>query len=117
MRLELAERAGPLPLTVAEDPRHRQLRVVVDDRPRQTPEVVKRGVVSLTERFGRLSRERLHERIVAVRQINDQEMRLALNAVDHDESFAEVRFARRPQDARAARTSLARSASAPARTP
>ena len=46
----------------------------------------------LAERLGRLGRKRFHERVIAVRQIDNQVVRLAFDAVDHDEGFAEVRL-------------------------
>ena len=44
----------------------------------------------LAERLGRLGRKRLHERVVAVREIDDQVVRFAFDASDHDQRFAEV---------------------------
>ena len=90
MRLELAEDLRPLARAVPENPRHRQLGVVIDDAPRHPTEVPERRVVPVTERLRRLGRKRLHERVVAVREIDDQVVRFAFDASDHDQCFAEV---------------------------
>ena len=52
MRLRLAEYPRPLAQPVAEDARHRQLGVVVEDRARHLAEKTKRRVVPVAERFG-----------------------------------------------------------------
>ena len=44
----------------------------------------------VAERLRRLGRKGLHERVVAVRQIHDQVVRLAFDAVDDHQRFAEV---------------------------
>ena len=90
MRLEFAEDLRPLARAVPENPRHRQLRVVVDDAPRHATEVAERGGVPVAERLRRLGRKRLHKPVVAVREIDDQGVRLAFDASDHDQRFAEV---------------------------
>ena len=90
VRLEFAEDLGPLARAVTENPRHRQLGVVVDDATRYAAEIVKRRVVPVTERLRRLGRKRLHERVVAVRQIHDQVVRLAFEAGDDHQRFTEV---------------------------
>ena len=90
MRLELAEDSRPLAGAVTEHPRHRQLGVVVDDATRHAADVVERSVVPIAERRRRLRRKGLHERVVAVRQIHDQVVRLAFDAVDDHQRFAEV---------------------------
>ena len=90
MRVELAEALRSLPRAVPENLRHRQRGVVVDDATRHAAEVAERGVVSFAKRLRRLGRKRLHERVVAVRQIHDQVVRLAFDAVDDHQGFAEV---------------------------
>ena len=82
VRLELAEDSRQLAGAVTEHPRHRQRGVVVDDAPRHAADVVDRSVVPIAERLRRLRRKGLHERVVAVRQIHDQVVRLAFDAVD-----------------------------------
>ena len=44
----------------------------------------------VAERLRRLGRKRLHKPVVAVREIDDQVVRLAVDASDHDQCFAEV---------------------------
>ena len=44
----------------------------------------------VAERLRRLGRKRLHKPVVAVREIDDQVVRLAFDASDHDQRFAEV---------------------------
>ena len=90
MRLELAEDLRPLARAVPEDPRHRQLRVVVDDAPRHAAEVVERGVVPGAERLRRLGRKRLHKPVVAVREVDDQVVCLLFDPGDHHQRFAKV---------------------------
>ena len=90
VRLEFAEDLRPLARAVPEHPRHRQLRVVVDDAPRHATDVAERGGVPVAERLRRLGRKRLHKPVVAVREIDDQVVRLAFDASDHDQRFADV---------------------------
>ena len=82
MRLQLAEHARSLSHPVAQDARHRQRRVVVQDRARHLAEELERGVVPVTERFGGLRRIGLHETGVAVRQVHRKEVDLALDPGD-----------------------------------
>ena len=44
----------------------------------------------IAERLGRLSRKRLHEPVVAVRELDDQVVRFAFDVVNNHQSFAEV---------------------------
>ena len=90
MRLKLAEGLRRLACAVPKNPRYGQLGVVVDDATRHAAEVGERGVVPSAERLRRLSRKRLHERVVAVRQIDDQVVRLAFDAGDDHQRFTEV---------------------------
>ena len=90
VRLELAEDSRPLAGAVTEHPRHRQRGVVVDDAPRHAADVVDRSGVPIAERLRRLRRKGLHARVVAVRQIHAQVVRLAVDAVDDHQRFADV---------------------------
>src|SRR3954453_24164798 len=90
MRLQLAEHARPLPPPVAQDPRHRQGGVVVQDRARHLAEEAERGVMSVTERFGALRRIGLYETGVAVRQVHRKEVDLALSPGDLRQCLAKV---------------------------
>ena len=90
MGLQLAEHARPLSHPVAQDARHRQLRVVVQDRARHLAEELERGVVPVTERFGGLRRIGLHETGVAVRQVHRKEVDLALDPGDLRQRLAKI---------------------------
>ena len=90
VRLEFAEHSRALAFAVAKDFRHRDLGVVVDDVARHAAEVLKRGVVSLAECFRRLGGKSLYEGVVAVRQVDHQEVCLALDSADDYDGFAEV---------------------------
>ena len=90
MRLQFTEHPGPLAPAVAQNPRHRQGRVVVEDAAWHAAEVPKRCVVPLAKRFRRLGRESFYESVIAMRQIDHQVVRLALYAVNDHQSFTEV---------------------------
>ena len=92
MRLQLAEHARPLPCSVAQDPRHRQLGVVVQDRRRHAAEERERRNVTGAERLRRLRRIGLHEAGIAVRQVHREEVDLPLHPADHRQRLAEVRL-------------------------
>jgi len=68
MRLQFAEHARPLPGSVAQDPPHRQLGVVVQDRRRHTAEERERRRMPGAECLRRLRRIGLHGASVAVRR-------------------------------------------------
>ena len=70
MRLQLAKHPRALAFAVAQDLRHRDRRVVVDDRAWYAAEVAKRGVVTFAECLRRLRRKGFHESVIAVRQID-----------------------------------------------
>ena len=90
MRLQLAEDPRPLAHPVAQDARHRQRGVVVQDRARHLAEEAERGVVPVTERFGGLRRIGLHETGVAVRQVHRKEVDLALHPGDLRQRLAKI---------------------------
>src|SRR5215212_4138458 len=56
MRLQLGKGAGPLPLAATQDPGHRQLGVVVEDRTRHPAQEGKGRVVAVEEGLGALGR-------------------------------------------------------------
>ena len=64
--------------------------LVVDDASRHPTEVAERGVVPVAERFRRLGGKRLHKPVVAVREVDDQVVRLLFDAGDHHQRFAKV---------------------------
>ena len=90
VRLQLAEHARPLPGAVAQDARHRQLGVVIQDRHRHAAEERERRHLPGTERLRRLRRIRLHEPGVAVRQVHGKEVDLAFHPADHRQRLAKV---------------------------
>src|SRR4051812_43534423 len=90
MRLQLAEHARPLPHPVAQNARHRQRCIVVQDRARHLAEEAERGVVPVTERFSGFRRIGLHETGVAVRQVHRKEVDLALHPGDFCQCLAEI---------------------------
>ena len=92
MRLQFAEHARPLPRSVAQDPRHRQLGVVIQDRRRHPAEERERRNMPGAERLRRLRRIGLHEAGVAVRQVHREEVDLPFHPADHRQRLAEVRL-------------------------
>ena len=90
MRLQLAEHARALSHPIAQDARHRQRRVVVQDRARHLAEERECGVVPVTERFGGLRRIGLHKTGVAVRQVHRKEVDLALDPGDLRQRLAKI---------------------------
>ena len=55
-------------------------------------EKVERGDMAVAERFRRLGRIRLDEDRVALRQVDDEEMDLLLDAADDGKRFAKIRL-------------------------
>ena len=90
MGLQLGKDPGALALAIAQDARHRQRAVVVEDRPRHPAEEGERRIVAVTERLARLPGIRLHEARVAVRQVHREEVDLLFLAPDHRRRLAEV---------------------------
>src|ERR1700682_615489 len=88
--LQLAEDFSPQPPAVAQDARHRQLGVVVQDRARHPAEELEADVVPFAEGFATLRRIGLHQTAVAVRQVHRKKMDLLLNSADYSQRFAEV---------------------------
>ena len=90
VRLQLGEHARALPLAVAQNARHRDLGVVVEDRLRHAAEERERLHVPVAERLRRLCRVGHHEDGVRVRQVQREEVDLALHATDDPDRLAEV---------------------------
>ena len=90
MRLQLAEHPRALAHPVAEDARHRQRGVVVQDRARHLAEEPEGSVVPVTERFGGLRRIGLHKTGVAVRQVHRKKVDLALDPGDLRQHLAKI---------------------------
>src|SRR5689334_14945878 len=90
MGLQLAEHTRALSHPIAQDARHRQRRVVVQDRARHLAEERECGVVPVTERFGGLRRIGLHKIGVAVRQVHCKEVDLALHPGDLRQRLAKI---------------------------
>ncbi len=90
MGLQGREHLRVPPSAVSQDTRHGQLGVVVQDRSRHAAEEGEGRDMAVAERLGRLARIGLHEDCVAVGQIDNQEVDLALNASDDSHSFSKV---------------------------
>ena len=90
MRPQLGEAAAALARAVAEEARHRQPGVVVEDGARHAAEEAERGVVAVEEGLGPLRRVGLDEARVGVRQVEAEEVDLASLAADHRHRLAEV---------------------------
>src|SRR5664279_4114584 len=90
VRLQLAEHARALALAIAEYAGDRDLRVVVEDRPRHALEEGERLHVSVAEGFRRLRRICNHEDRVGMRQVHRKEMDFALDAADYANGFAKI---------------------------
>src|SRR3981081_3576638 len=94
---ELSEGAGALALAVAENPRHRDFEIVVQNRDRHATEKGKCRDGPIEKSLGRLRRIGLDETGVRLRQVEAEDMQLHANAADDADAFAEVelRVARR----------------------
>lgn len=90
MRLQLGEGAGALARTVAQDARHRQPGVVVEDGSRHAAEEGAGGIMAIKKGLGPLGRVGFDEAGVRVRQIKAENVDLAPLAADHCHRFAEV---------------------------
>lgn len=90
VRLQLAENFCSLALSVPQDPRHCQLRVVVDDAPRHATKVTERFVVAFAARLARLCWKRLHENIITLGQVDHQVVRFRLHPGDFHPSLTEI---------------------------
>src|SRR5271163_4217837 len=90
VRLQLGERARPLPLAVTEDAGHRDLGVVIQDRLWNPAEKCERPNVAVAEGFRRLCRIADHEAGIRMRQVKSEEVDLALGATDDADGFTEV---------------------------
>jgi hypothetical protein len=90
MGLQLAEHARPLSPPIAQDARHRQLAIVVQDRTRHLAEERKRAVVPVAERFSGFCRIGSHKTGVAVRQVHRKEVDLALDPRDLRQRLAKI---------------------------
>src|SRR4051794_3348435 len=77
VRLQLGEGPGPLPLAIAQDARHRQPGVVVEDRARHATEEGERRVVPVEESLEPLGRVGLDKAGIRVRQVEAEEVDLA----------------------------------------
>ena len=76
VRLQLGEGARPLAPAVAEDAGHRQLGVVVEDRPRHAAQEGEGRVVAVEEGLDPLGRVGLDEAGIRVRQVEAEEVDL-----------------------------------------
>ena len=94
---ELGEGAGALALAVAENPRHCDFEIIVQNRDRHATEKGKCRDVPIEKSLGRLRRIGLDETGVRLRQVEAEDMQLHAHAADDADAFAEVdlRMARR----------------------
>ena len=78
------------PRPITQNPRHRQLGVVVQDRAWDSAEVGEGVVVSFQKGFCRLGRKRHYKAVIGLRQIHCQIVGFALHTADDHHRFAEV---------------------------
>src|SRR5215469_531762 len=90
VRLQLTEDSRSQPPAVAQDARHCQLGVVIQDRTRHAAEEVEADPMTITEGLAALRRIGLHQTAVAVRQVHREEVDLALHSANNRERFTEV---------------------------
>ena len=83
MRLQLRKGPGALARAIAEDLRHRDGGVVVEDRRRHAAEEPEGRDMPVAERLGRLGRIGLDEERVRVRKRHREIVQLALDPADH----------------------------------
>src|ERR1700730_14070785 len=97
MANKLHEGAGSLALAVAENARHRDFEIIVQNRQRHAAEKGKCRDVPIKKSFRRLRRIGLDEAGVRMRQVEAEHMQLHPYAADDAKAFAEVdlRMARR----------------------
>ena len=90
MQAQLGEGAGALTPAIPQDLRHRQLGIVVEDALGHSAQKGERRYVSIQEGLGGLRGIGLDEAAVAVGQVQDEAVGLALHAADDHQSLAEV---------------------------
>ena len=90
--LQPREHPAPRPGPVAQDLRHRERGVVIEDRPRHAAEEGEGRDMPVAQRLRRLGKVRLHEDRVALRQVHHEEMHLPLLAPQHRPGLAEIRL-------------------------
>ena len=90
MRLQMRERLRAPAGAVAQDPRHRKRRVVIEDRARNPAEEGEGADMAVEKGFRRLPRIRLHEPHIAMRQDQAEEGDLLTLPADLDYRLAEV---------------------------
>src|SRR5688572_31122308 len=90
MRLQLVEDLRALPCPVAEDASDRDLGVVVEDRPRHAAKEAEGLHVPVAERLLGLGRISRHEASIRMRQVECEEVDLALHPADDADRLAEV---------------------------
>ena len=115
MALQFGEGPRLLPGAVAQNPRHRQFRVVIQNRGGNAAEVGEGLNVAFQECFCRLRRKRHDETVIRVRQVHRQVVGLPLFATDDHQRLAEVGL-RRPRRMRQRNEHLAAGAASAART-
>jgi len=93
--LQLQKGARLLPVIITQDPRNRQLGVVVENAAGYRSEVGEGANVAFQKRLRGLGGKSADKTVVGMRQIEDHEVRLTLDARDRHQGFAEIglRFA------------------------
>jgi len=90
MTLQLGEGSGLQPLAVAQDPRHRQRGVVIQNPRRYAAKIGKGSYVSFEKSFHGLGGKCHYEAIVGMEQVEGKIVRLTLHSGNHDQGFPEV---------------------------
>src|SRR5271155_272073 len=90
MTLQLGEGSRLLPFAVAEDPRHRQRGVVIENPRGNTAKIGEGSYVTFEKSFGGFGRKCHHEAIVGMGQVEGKIVGLALHSGNYNQSFTEV---------------------------
>ncbi len=92
MRQHCAEPLGSLPGAVRQDPRHQAAVIVIEDRQGNRPKESKGMHMPIQPGLGGCRRIGPDKTRIALRQIKGEEVRLPLNAANHDRRFTKIRL-------------------------
>ena len=92
MRQHCAEPLGSLPGAVRQDPRHQAAVIVIQDRQGNRSKESKGMHMPIQPGLGGRCRIGPDKTRIAVRQIEGEEVRLLLNAANHDKRFTKIRL-------------------------
>ena len=87
---QLAEGATAHADAIAQNARHGDLEIIIEERERHGAEEGEGCNVAVEKRLGRLGRIGLHEAGIRVRQVHAEEMDLLAHPADHRDSFAKI---------------------------